>query len=181
MKNEFKLFIVCVLITATSSRCAFYVTDWIYIRCNAPHNIVYINSFYTDPLREIPEIPEENMDRFLASFTVSPDDFGYFEVNGSFEEYVKKCADDTLSFYIFHADTVSRYSWDDIRELKKILVRYDLGANDFSKLPLDRNGDRSLLYPPTESMRAIHMYPPYDQVMAQYEADCKKTAAMEEN
>ncbi len=72
------------------------------------------------------------------------------------------CGNDTISFYIFDADTVDLYSWDTIIKYNMVLQRYDLSRQDFE----DRNeswlvDDAWFYFPPTESMKHIHMWPPY--------------------
>ncbi|HEY4787045.1 MAG TPA: hypothetical protein VIH57_13400 [Bacteroidales bacterium] len=37
---------------------------------------------------------------------------------------------DTLSLFIFHSDTLKKYSWDDIKKGYKVLRRYDLSLDD---------------------------------------------------
>lgn len=41
---------------------------------------------------------------------------------------------DSLMFFIFSADTLKKYSWDEIREDYKILKRYDLSVVDLDSL-----------------------------------------------
>lgn len=62
---------------------------------------------------------------------------------------------DTLSFVIFDADTISKYSWDIINKEYKIVQRYDLSIYDLQKL------DYTLYYPPSETMRNMKMFPPF--------------------
>lgn len=64
---------------------------------------------------------------------------------------------DTMSLYIIDADTLKKYSWEEIRTGYKILQRYDL---DVSVAAL-RKLDLKVTYPPTEAMKDVKMYPPY--------------------
>lgn len=41
---------------------------------------------------------------------------------------------DTLSVFIFHADTINKYTWEEIREGYKILKRYDLSYDDLKRM-----------------------------------------------
>lgn len=73
------------------------------------------------------------------------------------------CDNDTLSFYIFDADSVDLYSWDTVLKYNMVLQRYDLSMQDYKEL------NKSLLvgevvtiyFPPSEDMKHIHMWPPY--------------------
>ena len=65
---------------------------------------------------------------------------------------------DTLSVFVFHIDTLLSHSWKEIRNGYKILVRYDLSAEDLESLK------GKIYYPPTTAMRNIHMFPPYEKV-----------------
>ena len=47
------------------------------------------------------------------------------------------------------------------------LVRYDLRINDIYSL-LNKDGALELHFPPDERMKDIHMWPPYEEVVAQY-------------
>ena len=62
---------------------------------------------------------------------------------------------DTLSIYLFHVDTLAKYSIDEIREDYKVLQRYDLSLEDLEHL------DYKLSYPPDAKMSGVKMYPPY--------------------
>lgn len=71
---------------------------------------------------------------------------------------------DTLSFFIFNADTVDLYSWDTVIKYNMVLQRYDFSCMDIKGL--DKAwysfGENILLYfPPSEDMKHIHMWPPY--------------------
>ena len=62
---------------------------------------------------------------------------------------------DTLTFFVFHSDTLSSYNWQEIRNSYKILKRYDLSLKDLENL------DFTVEYPPTKKMANIKQYPPY--------------------
>ncbi len=48
---------------------------------------------------------------------------------------------DTLSVFIFHADTIAKYTWQEIRSGYKILKRYDLSQEDL------KNMNYTIIYP----------------------------------
>ena len=78
------------------------------------------------------------------------------------ENYFSNIPSDTLSVFYFHADTISKYSWEEIQQGYKILQRYDLSLEDFKRLS-DKNGVPVIIYPPDERMKDMKMYPPYGQ------------------
>lgn len=63
---------------------------------------------------------------------------------------------DTLSFFILSPDTIAKYGWADVRENYRILKRYDLSFSDVESL------DFTIYYPPTNAMRYMKMYPPFE-------------------
>lgn len=67
----------------------------------------------------------------------------------------KKLPKNTLSIYIFEADTISKYPWQVIRDDYKILKRYDLSIKDLEML------DYKIPYPENTKMQKIKMYPKY--------------------
>ena len=70
---------------------------------------------------------------------------------------------DTLSIYVFDSDTLDVYNWNQIREGYKVAVRYDLTKEDIKK----RTGE-VIPFPPNKKMKRVHMYPPYEEVIAKY-------------
>jgi len=78
--------------------------------------------------------------------------------NGFYRYQYRRFKDcDTLCLYIFDADTVEKYSWDDVKLGYMIIKRYDLDfTNDLKEF------DYTIYYPPTPIMKEIPMYPPYE-------------------
>ena len=73
------------------------------------------------------------------------------------------CYNDTMSFYIFNADTVDFYGWDTIVKYNMVLQRYDLSMQDYTELNTSMFMGEivTLNFPPTDDMKHIHMWPPY--------------------
>ena len=71
---------------------------------------------------------------------------------------------DTLSVFVLHADTVRKYSWEEICEDYNIIVRYDLSKADVKSFE-----NYIVPFPPTEAMRNMKMWPPYEEVRKRYE------------
>ena len=74
-------------------------------------------------------------------------------------EYIYKniIINDTMSVFIFDSEILENIEWKEIRDNYMILKRYDLSLEDLQKL------DFTLYYPPTEAMKDIKMYPPYEE------------------
>ena len=62
-----------------------------------------------------------------------------------------------MSVFIFDSEILENIEWKEIRDNYMILKRYDLSLEDLQKL------DFTLYYPPTEEMKDIKMYPPYEE------------------
>ena len=69
---------------------------------------------------------------------------------------------DTLRLFYFHSDSIAHLGWNKIRDDYMVLVRYDLSQEDIYNL------DSEIHYPPTDAMKDIHMYPPYEEVLKNY-------------
>jgi len=69
-----------------------------------------------------------------------------------------------LSVFVLHADTVREHSWDEIRDGYNIIVRYDLTKKDVKSFK-----NYTIPFPPTEAMRDMKMWPPYEEVRKRYE------------
>lgn len=76
---------------------------------------------------------------------------------------------DTLRLFLFHRDSVNYLGWNKIRDDYMVLVRYDLSQEDIYRLGF------KIHYPPTEAMKDIHMYPPYEEVLEKYRQMTGKT------
>jgi len=81
---------------------------------------------------------------------------GFFYDYSSGKECLFK-KNDTLSLFIFDADTFNIYSWEEIQKGYKILQRYDISYANIKALRYN------ISYPPTEAMKNVKMYPPYGQ------------------
>lgn len=82
------------------------------------------------------------------------------------EDYFALCLDeDTLSVFVIHGDTALTRPWKDIKGKNNYIVRYDLSYSDYMNL----NG--CVPFPPTEAMRDMKMWPPYEEVRKRYDMD----------
>ena len=90
--------------------------------------------------------------------TVEKKSVNLFIVPGSITaEEIFRMSNDTIRIFIFDADTLVKYSWEEISRNYNILQRYDLTLKDMELLKHD------IYYPPTPAMRNIKMWPPYSE------------------
>ena len=69
---------------------------------------------------------------------------------------------DTMSVFIFHTDTLNKYTWEEVRDKYMILKRYDLSLDDLTKLN-NKYSVPEIPYPPDDRMKNMKMYPPYGE------------------
>ena len=77
-------------------------------------------------------------------------------------KYGEKLTKDTLSVIIISTDTLKKYGYEDVRNNYRILIRYDLDINYV------REKNYHFVYPPSEEMRDMKMYPSYEQFYEWY-------------
>jgi len=124
---------------------------WVYNNTN--HYIDVLLS-HGGPLYPDTLLPESNYDKLNP---VKPGLGRQYANTLTYREFIQSYNSDTIIIFIFHTDTLSKYTWEEIREYYKILKRYDVSYQEMEKL----NG--RIYYPPTEAMRDMKMYPPYGQ------------------
>ena len=64
-----------------------------------------------------------------------------YESHLNWEEFFQTFPNDTLSVFIFHTDTLNKYTWEEVRDGYKILKRYNLSLGDLQKI------DWTITYP----------------------------------
>ena len=62
---------------------------------------------------------------------------------------------DTLMIFVFDGKVLEQIPWNEVYTNYFVAQRYDLSLNDLKKL------NWTITYPPVESMKDMHMYPPY--------------------
>lgn len=50
------------------------------------------------------------------------------------DEIYSKLPQDTMSVFIFHTDTLTKYTWREVREGYRVLKRYDLSLQDLEQM-----------------------------------------------
>ena len=76
-----------------------------------------------------------------------------------------------LSVFVLHTDTLHCYPWEQVRTGNKYIVRYDLSYDDIVRFSVADDGYESqfhIPFPPTEAMRNMKMWPPYEEVRKRY-------------
>ena len=131
----------------------------------------YLSEFQGLDLYNDSEIPlkiygEMSKDTTLSNKIPSFDIFGslgLMEEENTRNEWLSAMAPtDTLRLFYFHSDAIAQLGWNKIRDDYMVLVRYDLSQEDIYNL------DAEIHYPPTDAMKDIHMYPPYEEVIKNY-------------
>ncbi len=145
------------LIAIVLTSCDPPIYSHIY-RNNADHHLYYYRAsssefdfIYPDTTIRHQEVDPNYIRGIRPRTSVNIGGFG--TVEEYFQEFLPK---DTLSVYFFHPDTLKKYPWETIRKDYNILKRYDLSIQDMQML------DYEVVYPPTEAMKDIKMYPPYE-------------------
>lgn len=80
----------------------------------------------------------------------------------SWETFCEQFPAGYYSVFFIDGETVFEKSWADIRKDNDYIVRYDLTYYDLLEL------DLTIPFPPTEDMRDMKMWPPYEEVMSRY-------------
>lgn len=163
-----KIIILSIFLLATFSKCEF-IMDIRYsliIRNNTNHLIdIYIvqdnlnGSIKPYPDTLLPKmktyINKRNKEVPILVSNIEPNMWFDESSAVSWDKTIKKLPKDTLSIFIFHSDTLNKYSWEEVRDDYKILKRYDLSIQDLEKL------DFNVPYPPSPEMSEMKMYPKY--------------------
>ncbi len=125
-------FILIVILTG----CSCGKIGWtVYDVYNQSNDTIYFSNGFGPP--EINVYPDTSLpEKKPIMFVVSPHKFFTRRVgqNTDWGEVMKTyLPSDTLSLYIFRADTLRKYDWGTIRREYKILKRYDLSLMDLQK------------------------------------------------
>ena len=89
------------------------------------------------------------------SVTVQPGERYYFTSQVPYEEIFQQLPRDTMSFFFFDYEIFSSLDWEEIRDNRRFLKRYDFSLEDLKRL------NWTVTYPPTEAMKDIKQFPPY--------------------
>ncbi len=158
MKKKFLVigFIFIVSLTCCSE-CKFAMDYEYPLRLD--NNSAYsIDCYFSFSEKIAPFAPNTEPDTIHYLFRgVKPQEYYRYSSSLSWEEKLSYIKSDTISIYIFHTDTLNRYSWKKICEDYLVLKRYDLSLEDLKTLKF------KVPYPPSPMMREMKMYPPYKE------------------
>jgi len=157
MKKMIKILIIVLLATSFSKCDRFRASHYpIYLINNAEHSIGFYFALggrygtrYPDTL-----LPKTN--QYIVR-EVKPGRTFFFYSGTRWEDIFSKKPEGIMSAFIFHTDTLNRYTWEEVRDGYMILKRYDLSLDDLQRLNFH------IYYPPTEAMRNIRQFPPFGQ------------------
>ena len=126
---------------------------------NANHAIGYNLSLgahsgncYPDTL-----LPSTN---FTVTKNIKPGRSDSYDSGIEWKKIFSRLPKDTMSVFIFHTDTLTKYPWEEVRDRYMILRRYDLSYDDIVRL-YNKHNFPEIPYPPDERMKYMKMYPSY--------------------
>ena len=73
-----------------------------------------------------------------------------------------------IPVYIFAPEDIEKYGWEKVIADEMIIVQYSVSADDARHL------NCRTTYPPNEEMKNVLMYPPYEEVIENYNRKKKK-------
>ena len=127
----------------------------IRIHNNTKHDISVFLS-YGNPLFPDTLLPDRYYDTWGLHPTKPGIPIGY-STGIPYKRYIQSYGSDTIIIFIFHTDTLLKYTWDEVREGYMILKRYDVSWQEMERL------HGHIKYPPTEAEKGISQFPPYEQ------------------
>ena len=147
-------FIVLFVVLITSTACPEEITDH--------SSFMFYNNSNSDVCIYLGVVPQNNggslyPDTMLMNKNVT---IGPLLKNSKYNyDFNRLENNDSLSLFIIDLDTIKKYTWEEIKNGYKILQRYDLRV-DLEGL---KQLDFIVTYPPTEAMKSVRMYPPYQK------------------
>lgn len=134
MKKMIKIFLMILLVT-NLYKCEKAAMDKkyaVYLMNNAEHSIGCYFGLGGEFGTLYPDTTLPATNQYVITEIKSGSRYIY-DSGLEWEEVFSKLPKDTLSVYIFHTDTLKRYSWEDIGNNYKILKRYDLSLDDLKQ------------------------------------------------
>ncbi len=156
MKKKVVICIMFIISLIYCSKCKYfgeYFGD-VDVKNNSGHSISVYFAQGDEHISSNPDKLPDTLDRSLE--IIKPDKkMRYFVTRRAWEDFFSFLPSETLTIYIFHTDTLNKYSWKEVCEDYLVLKRYDLSLEDLKKLNF------KVPYPPSPIMRNMKMYPPY--------------------
>lgn len=102
---------------------------------------------------------------FCINEYIENEDWIWRSSSGSgFHGLVANTQQGVLSIYVFDQKTLDHDGWRAVFANNNYLVRYDLTETDLRLLKVSWMEKTMLSFPPSESMKNIAMYPPYEEI-----------------
>jgi len=135
---------------------------WTFVACDYDHGFDFENNSTRDVYIYLGIADRDLGGTLYPDTAVSRVRVGTLFKKGASRHYTYSRAKEdpwvnTLSLYIFDADTFNMYDWEEIKDGYKILQRYDISSENLKALKY------KISYPPDERMKNIKMYPPYEE------------------
>lgn len=131
-----------MLLLSSSYKCekAMYMRYAVYLENNANHPIGCYFGLGGDFGTMYPDTTLPTSNQYVINVIKTSSRYIYYS-GIKWEDIFENLPQDTLSVYIFHADTLNKYTWEIVRNDYMILKRYDLSLDDLKK------GDFTIKYP----------------------------------
>jgi hypothetical protein len=116
---------ICILGVLLCKTCKFPDEQhFLIVNNNANHSIsLYVGDSYPDTL-----IVQTKPSLWIVQPNSSFDDVSKW---GTWEERFSKI--EKISVFIFHTDTISKYTWEEVADKYMVLKRYDLSLEDLKQ------------------------------------------------
>ncbi len=133
IKNILSVFILTIILVNCIDYVAMDYEYPIYIKNNADHHIGSYFATGSNFGRSNPDsLPETDID---VCYDIEIDSgIPDYVITMPLKHYFKQLPHEILTIYIFHTDTLYKYSWEEIRERQMILRRYDLSLDDLRRM-----------------------------------------------
>lgn len=127
---------------------------------------ITIAAYVADEFNSGFSYPETELPLTLNSFCLTEgiiDKSCIYGMRAGLRDIFSLTKENVLSVIIFNQEDINELGWEKVLSENRYLVRYDLKEGD---LTLYDGGhydvNYCIYYPPSLSMKGVHMYPPYD-------------------
>jgi hypothetical protein len=158
MKINATTLVILIAICFFLMQCDYFAMDIKYralLYNNSAHSI---NGYAAIPYRDsrmYPMYPDFSLpmtSQYVQKVSTGRKESIYYN-SASWDQIFRDLPADTLSIYVFHSDTLTKYPWEEIRNRYNILARYDLSLQDLTVL------DFKVPYPPDQRMQDMKVFP----------------------
>lgn len=131
-----KFIVLLFLITVFLNGCDWFAMDRYYSICFKNNSESSIAAYFTRPFPEPdPFYPDTSLANKKPSLLEIPrNEKRYWNISYEYKYLFDAIPSDTISVFIFHADTINKFTWDEVRDGYKVLKRYDLSLKDLETM-----------------------------------------------